>query len=156
MLDRDIALLYMVKPIALRQQVKRNMDRFPRDFCFQLTLDEIESLLSQNVIPSKKALGGFLPYVFTEQGIAMLSSVLTSKRAIYVNIQIMRAFAKLREIMATHKELREKIEAMEKKYDYQFKAVFEAIKRLLQEKEESPKPKELFGFHVPHQRNAAK
>ena len=82
MIDRDIALLYGVKTIALRQQVKRNMDRFPEDFMFQLDMGEVEILLSQNVIPSRQSLGGGLPYVFTEQGIAMLSSVLTSKRAI--------------------------------------------------------------------------
>jgi hypothetical protein len=131
MIDRDIALLYGVKTIALRQQVKRNMDRFPEDFMFQLDMGEVEILLSQNVIPSRQSLGGGLPYVFTEQGIAMLSSVLTSKRAIQVNIQIMRTFSKLRELMETHKELRQKIEEMEKKYDQQFKVVFEAIKRLM-------------------------
>ena len=90
MLDRDIALLYGVKPIALRQQVKRNIDRFPDDFMIQLTEQEVDFLLSQNVIPSKQSLGGALPYAFTEQGIAMLSSVLTSKRAVHVNIQTMR------------------------------------------------------------------
>lgn len=90
-------------------------------------------MVSQNVTPSKKHFGGSLPYVFTEQGIAMLSSVLTSPRAVQVNIQIMRTFAKLREIMATHAELREKIESMEKKYDRNFKVVFDAIKSLIDE-----------------------
>jgi hypothetical protein len=131
MIDRDIALLYGVKPIALRQQVKRNMDRFPEDFIFQLDKDEVEILLSQNVIPSRQSLGGAMPYAFTEQGIAMLSSVLTSRRAVQVNIQIMRTFSKLREFMTTHKDIREKVEELEKKYDQQFKAVFEAIKRLV-------------------------
>ena len=131
MLDRDIALLYDVKAIALRQQVKRNIDRFPGDFVFQLGSDEVEILLSQNVIPSRQGLGGAMPYAFTEQGIAMLSSVLTSKKAVQVNIQIMRTFSKLRELMTTHKDLREKLEEMEKKYDQQFKVVFEAIKRLV-------------------------
>ena len=131
MLDRDIALLYDVKPIALRQQVKRNKDRFPDDFMLQLTVVETDILLSQNVIPSKQSLGGALPYAFTEQGVSMLSSVLTSKKAAHVNIQIMRTFAKLREIMATHKDLREKIEELEKKYDGQFKAVFAAIRQLM-------------------------
>ncbi|MDO8430587.1 MAG: ORF6N domain-containing protein [Candidatus Taylorbacteria bacterium] len=97
-LDKDIALLYEVKPIALRQQVNRNTDRFPEDFMFILGEAELVAMVSQNVIPSRKYFGGSLPYVFTEQGIAMLSSVLTSKRAVYVNIQIMRTFAKLREI----------------------------------------------------------
>ena len=137
MLDRDMAMLYDVKPIALRQQVKRNSDRFPDDFCFQLTNEEIEILLSQNVIPSRQSLGGSVPYVFTEQGVAMLSSVLKSKRAIQVNIQIMRVFTKLKEMMLSHKDLARKIEEMEKKYDYQFQAVFEAIKQLLK-KEDQP------------------
>jgi len=131
MVDRDIALLYGVKPTALRQQVKRNMDRFPDDFMFQLNLAEVNILVSQNVIPSKQSLGGSMPYAFTEQGVAMLSSVLTSKRAVKVNIQIMRTFSKLREMMSTHKELRQKIEELEKKYDQQFAVVFEAIKRLM-------------------------
>jgi hypothetical protein len=131
MLDRDIALLYGVKPIALRQQVKRNIDRFPDDFMIQLTVQEVDFLLSQNVIPSKQSLGGALPYAFTEQGVAMLSSVLTSKRAVHANIQIMRTFAKLREIMSTHKDLRLKIEELEKKYDHQFKSVFDAIRRMM-------------------------
>jgi len=131
MLDRDLAELYGVKPIALRQQVKRNIDRFPEDFMFQLTPEEVDILVSHFVIPSKKHLGGYLPYAFTEQGVAMLSSVLNSKRAIMVNIQIMRAFTRLREMLATHKELKEKIEAMERKYDKQFKIVFDAIRTLL-------------------------
>ena len=131
MIDRDIALLYGVKPIALRQQVKRNMDRFPKDFMFQLKVGEVEILVSQNVIPSRQSLGGTMPYAFTEQGIAMLSSVLTSKQAVQVNIQIMRTFSKLRELMATHKDLRQKIEELEKKYDQQFAVVFDAIKRLM-------------------------
>ncbi len=131
MLDKDIAALYEVKPIVLRQQIKRNLDRFPKDFMFSLTDDEVQLMVSQNVIPSRKHFGGSLPYVFTEQGIAMLSSVLTSPRAVQVNIQIMRTFAKLREIMSTHGDLRRKIEEMEKKYDYNFKTVFEAIKQLI-------------------------
>ncbi len=132
MLDRDIAELYGVKPIVLRQQVKRNIDRFPEDFMFQLTAEEVNILVSHFVIPSKKHLGGYLPYAFTEQGVAMLSSVLNSKRAVQVNIQIMRTFTRLREMLATHKELKEKIEAMEKKYDQQFMVIFDAIKSLLE------------------------
>ncbi len=131
MLDRDIALLYGVKSIALRQQVKRNRDRFPDDFCFQLSEEEIRILLSQNVIASRRSLGGALPFVFTEQGIAMLSSVLNSKKAIQANIQIMRVFTKLREIMLTNKDLRDKIEELEKKYDSQFKVVFDVIKKMI-------------------------
>jgi hypothetical protein len=138
-LDRDIAELYCVKPIALRQQVKRNIERFPEDFMLKLTDDEADFLVSQNVIPSKRSLGGYLPYAFTEQGVAMLSSVLKSQRAIYVNIQIMRTFTKLRQILSTHKELRLKIEEMEKKYDHQFKVVFDVINKLLEPKENNPK-----------------
>lgn len=114
MLDRHLADLYQVKPIALRQAVKRNHKRFPLDFMFQLTKREAALLVSQNVIPSRRSLGGYLPYVFTEQGVAMLSSVLTSDRAAHVNIAIMRAFVKLRELMATHKDLAQRIEALEK------------------------------------------
>ena len=132
MLDKDLAVLYGVKPIALRQQVKRNHTRFPDDFIFQLSAQETDILVSQNVIPSKKQLGGFLPYAFTEQGVAMLSSVLKSSRAVNVNIQIVRTFVKLREMMATHKDLQIKIENMERKYDRKFSVVFEAIKQLIQ------------------------
>ncbi len=112
---------------------------------FQLTKEEVKMLVSQNVIPSMKALGGHRPYVFTEQGIAMLSSVLKSKQAILVNVSIMRAFVRMREMLGAHKELVRKIEDMEKKYDSQFKIVFEAIRRLIREEE---KPKAPFGFHV--------
>mgnify|MGYP001559553191 CR=1 FL=1 len=94
--------------IALRQQVKRNKERFPEDFMLKLTKKEAEILVSQNVIPSKRSLGGYLPYAFTEQGVAMLSSVLNSKRAIMVNIQIMRAFTKLREMLITHADFKKK------------------------------------------------
>ncbi len=147
MIDRDIALLYGVKPIALRQQVKRNMDRFPADFMFQLQESEVEMLVSQNVIASRKSLGGHMPFVFTEQGVAMLSSVLTCKRAVLVNIEIMRTFSKLREMMDTHKDLRIKIEEMERKYDNQFKVVFEAIKRLMTYPDDAYK-KTKIGFKV--------
>jgi hypothetical protein len=132
MLDKDLAFLYGVKPIALRQQVKRNHERFPEDFMFQLTGEEVEIMVSQNVIPSKQSLGGYLPYAFTEQGVAMLSSVLHSRRAVLVNIQIMRAFAQLRRMLLTNRDLRHKIEEMEKKYDRQFAIVFQAIKQLLE------------------------
>lgn len=131
MLDKDLAMLYGVKPIALRQQVKRNKERFPDDFTFQLTQEEAENLVSQNVIPSKRSLGGYLPYVFTEQGVAMLSSVLKSRRAILVNIQIMRIFTKIRGMVLDYKDLRRKIEEMEKRYDAQFRIVFDAMKDLL-------------------------
>lgn len=146
MLDKDLAQLYKVKPIALRQQVKRNRRRFPDDFMFQLRKGEAEILLSQNVIPSKRSLGGYLPYAFTEQGVAMLSSVLNSERAITVNIQIMRAFTKLREMILSHKELQRKIEGMERKYDQQFQIVFKAIKELLKPAPEEPGGR--IGFHT--------
>lgn len=143
MLDRTLAKLYGVRAIRLREQVKRNKARFPEDFMFKLTKEEAEILVSQNAIPSKRSLGGYLPYVFTEQGVAMLSSVLNSERAIQVNIQIMRTFTRLRELIMSHKELQRKIEAMERKYDKQFQVVFTAIKQLLVPPE---KPKGRIGF----------
>lgn len=132
MLDKDLAELYGVETRILNQAVKRNIHRFPDDFMFELTLEEHTSLRSQIVI-SKKGKGGrrYMPFAFTEQGVAMLSSVLNSERAIFVNIQIMRTFIKLRELFVTHKDLQRKIEEMEKKYDQQFKVVFDAIKALL-------------------------
>jgi len=135
MRDRDLAQLYGVKPIALRQQVKRNLQRFPADFMFRLSRQEAEALVSQNVIPSRRSLGGYLPYAFTEQGVAMLSSVLKGERAAIVNIAIMRAFVKLREIVATHKNLAEKLGTLERKYeghDAQIKAIFDAIRKLIE------------------------
>lgn len=147
MLDRDLAALYGVKPIALRQQVKRNKDRFPEDFMFQLTAAEAESLLSQSVIPSRRSLGGFTPYAFTEQGVAMLSSVLRSKRAVTVNIQIMRAFVKLREMLGTHRELARKLAQLEKRiegHDEEITAIFEAIRQLMEPPDKASKR---IGFH---------
>jgi hypothetical protein len=136
MLDSDLAELYQVETKNLNKAVKRNLERFPEDFMLQLTDEEADSLRFQ-IGTSKVARGGrrYLPYVFTEQGVAMLSSVLKSKRAAQVNILIMRAFVKLRELMATHKELAHKIEALERKYhahDKELQIVFEAIKKLLQ------------------------
>ena len=131
LLDRDLAMLYEVKAIALRQQVRRNQERFPNDFMFRLTKKEADLLVSQNVIPSRRSLGGFLPYAFTEQGVAMLSSVLHSPRAVQINIAIMRAFVRLREILATHKELARKLEELEAKYDHRFTVVFDAIHKLM-------------------------
>ena len=139
MLDRDLAMLYEIKAIALRQQVSRNKDRFPKDFMFQLSQQETNTLLSQNVIPSLRNLGGFLPYAFTEQGVAMLSSVLRSKRAVQVNIAIMRTFVRLREVLANHKDLARKLDEMEKKYDQQFKVVFDAIRDFISPTSSSPR-----------------
>jgi hypothetical protein len=137
-LDFDLAGLYQVKTGALNQAVKRNLKRFPKDFMFQLEQNDWEILKSQNVIsklePLKRAGGRrTMPHAFTEQGVAMLSSVLNSDRAIDVNIAIMRTFVRLRNILSTNKKLAEKILSMEKKYDEQFKVVFEAIRQLLAE-----------------------
>jgi len=146
MIDHDLAELYEVKTFVLNQAVKRNIDRFPEDFMFQLTDKEWEYLRSQFVI-SNKGRGGrrYSPYVFTEQGVAMLSSVLNSKQAIFVNIQIMRAFVKLREMIASHQELSKRLDEMESKYDEQFQVVFQAIKQLIEAPE---KPQEQIGFKV--------
>ncbi len=133
MLDSDLARLYGVAPKRLNEQVKRNKKRFPPDFIFQLTKEEDESLRSQ-FATLKSGRGKhrkYLPYVFTEQGVAMLSSVLNSERAIQVNIEIMRTFTKLRTMLAEHKDLKRKLAALEKKYDKQFKIVFEAIYELM-------------------------
>jgi len=132
MLDRELAGLYRVRAIALRQQVKRNRKRFPKDFLFKLSKREAEFLVSQNVIPSLRSLGGSLPYAFTEQGVAMLSSVLTSERAVKVNIAIMRAFVKSRETLLSHNDLASKLHDLEAKYDYQFQNVFDAIYQLME------------------------
>ena len=132
MLDRDLARLYDVTTAALNQAVRRNRDRFPEDFMFQLTSAEVAQLnRSQIVIGSEKHRDPrFQPYAFTEQGIAMLSSVLRSKRAITVNIEIMRAFVKLRQMLASNKELSRRLDELESKYDRQFKVVFDAIREL--------------------------
>ncbi len=132
MLDRDLAELYGVSTGRLNEQVKRNTKRFPEDFMFQLTKEEFENWKSQIAISNSERMGlRHQPYAFTEHGILMLSSVLNSERAILVNIQIMRTFTKLRRILASHKDLRKKIETMEEKYDSQFKVVFDAIKSLM-------------------------
>ncbi|PJC67125.1 MAG: DNA-binding protein, partial [Zetaproteobacteria bacterium CG_4_8_14_3_um_filter_59_5] len=115
MLDRDLAELYEVKPIRLREQVKRNSKRFPEDFMFQLIEDEVDLLLSQNAIPSRKHLGGTLPYAFTEQGVAGISGVLTSHRAVEVNIAIMRAFVEMRRYMTANSGLILRLESLEKR-----------------------------------------
>lgn len=144
MLSTDLADLYGVEVRALVQAVKRNIERFPEDFMFQLDEQEYEILKSQIVISSWGGPRRARPYAFTEQGIAMLSSVLHSKRAIRVNIQIMRAFVRLREMILSHKELAKKLEVLEKKYDAQFKVVFDAIRQLMAPPE---KPRREIGFH---------
>ena len=132
MLDRDLALLYEVETKVLNRAVKRNLQRFPSDFMFQLTTEEAENLRCQ-IGTSSLRHGGrrYLPYVFTEQGVAMLSTVLNSERAILVNIEIMRAFVKLRQMLASNAELSRRLEKLEGKYDKQFRVVFDAIRQLM-------------------------
>jgi hypothetical protein len=132
LLDADLAALYGVTTKRLKEQVRRNRSRFPEDFMFELTSEEVASLRSQ-FATSNKGRGGrrYAPYAFTEQGIAMLSTVLNSERAIQVNIEIMRAFVRLRQIMASNAQLARKLTELEKKYDAQFKVVFDAIRQLM-------------------------
>jgi len=147
MLDKDLAVLYGVAVKVLNQAVKRNLKRFPDDFMYQLTKEEVINLKSQFVTSSW---GGVrkLPYVFTQEGVAMLSGVLNSERAIKVNIQIMRAFVHLKELLLTHKDLAIRIGALEKKYadhDEKIQKIFEAIRQLISPPEE---PKRKIGFHA--------
>jgi len=143
MLDSDLAQLYHVETRVLIQAVKRNIERFPEDFMFQLNKEEFEILKSQFVISSW---GGrrTLPYAFTEQGVAMLSSILRSEQAIKVNIMIMRTFVKLRKIIFSNKKLAQKIESMENKYDRQFLIIFNVIQRLMKPLDD--KSKKQIGF----------
>jgi hypothetical protein len=144
MLDRDLAKLYGVSTKVLNQAVKRNIKRFPSDFMFKLTEAEKKEVVTNCDHLKALKYSPQVPFAFTEQGVAMLSSVLNSERAILVNIQIMRAFTKLRKMLLTHVDLKRKIEDMEKKYDKQFKIVFEAIRELISPKEE--KTKRRIGF----------
>lgn len=143
MLDSDLAALYGVATKVLVQAVKRNLKRFPADFMFVLTKEEFAHLRSQSVTSSW---GGRRtpPYVFTEQGVAMLSSVLHSERAVHVNIEIMRAFVRLRQMLASHADLGKRLDALEAKYDKQFAVVFQAIRELMEPPAEAPK--ERMGF----------
>jgi len=164
MLDRDLAYLYGVSTKVLNQAVRRHKDRFPEDFMFQLTMEEAKiwwaevrggSLRSQIVTLKRGEHIKYRPYAFTEHGILMLSSVLNSERAIKVNIEIMRAFVRLRKILASHAELARKLDALEKQYDAQFKIVFDAIRQLMTPPEPEP-PKKRIGFlveepHVPYE-----
>jgi phage regulator Rha-like protein len=144
MFDRDLAELYEVETKNLNKAVSRNKDRFPDDFMFRLNKNESEIFSRFRIGTLKRGQNiKYLPYVFTEQGVAMLSSVLKSNQAIAVNIQIVRTFTKLREMLSTHKDLREKIESMEKKYDNRFKIVFKAIAQLMKE---DTLPKKKIGF----------
>jgi len=146
MLDRDLAELYDVKAIRLREQVKRNKERFPDNFMFQLNEKEAEVMVSQKAIPSKQHLGGSLPYVFTEHGVLMLANVLKSGRALQMSVRIIEIFVKLREMLLTHKDLLLKMNALETKLtnqDKSIKQIFTYLKQLI--KEES-KPREPIGF----------
>jgi hypothetical protein len=148
MLDSDLAILYGVITGNLNKAVKRNLSRFPEDFMFQLTGDEYRGLRFQSGILKRGRHSKYLPYVFTEQGVAMLSSVLSSERAIQVNVAIMRAFVKLREALSTHKELAVKLAELERKienHDENISTLFDAIRQLMEAPEESKKQ---IGFHV--------
>lgn len=143
-LDADLAALYEVETRVLVQAIKRHQERFPADFMFQLSRVEFDYLRSQSVTSSQWGGRRYSPYAFTEQGVAMLSSVLNSPRAIQVNIEIMRAFIRLRRILASHAELARKLENLEKKYDVQFKVVFDAIRKLMTPPE---RKRRRIGFH---------
>jgi hypothetical protein len=148
MLDSDLAALYGVETRVLKQAVRRNRNRFPSDFMFELTNEENRSLRSQNVILEPGRYSKYLPFAFTEQGVAMLSTVLNSERAIEVNIAIMRVFVRLREMMATHKELALKLRELEGRiqdHDEQIVAIFEAIRQLMTPPERERKK---IGFEV--------
>ena len=146
MIDRDLATLYEIPTRALKQAVKRNADRFPDDFMFTLDRNEFMNWRSQFVTSISDRMGlRHTPMAFTEQGVAMLSSVLNSPRAIHVNIAIMRAFVQLRAILSTHSELARKLEELEKKYDSQFRIVFDAIRQLMTP---TVPPRKPIGFHV--------
>lgn len=152
LLDSDLAKMYRVTTFNLNKAVKRNIERFPEDFMFQLTKDEAQALRFQSGISKPQGRGGrrYLPYAFTEQGVAMLSSVLHSDRAVAVNIAIMRAFVRLREILSTHKDLAAKLEKIERKlgeHDEHFRVVFDAIRQLMAPPPPSGK-KGRIGFHA--------
>ena len=155
MLDRDLAELYGVRPIALRQQVKRNRIRFPEDFTFQLTQAEAKDLVSQSVIPSARSFGGFMPYVFTQEGVSMLSSVLRSERAALMNVAIMRAFVRLRQIIEHNKDIAIRVEKLERGHDRSASVIeilVEDIDRLAHEVKEMkalpPVTKRKIGFRL--------
>lgn len=145
MLDFDLGELYGVETRALKQAVRRNLNRFPADFMFELSATEIKTLVSQTVIPTRGKFGGATPMAFTEQGVAMLSSVLRSPRAVQVNIAIMRAFVRLREMLRSNADLARKLIILENRYDAQFRVVFDAIRKLMEGPPPTQKPR--IGFH---------
>jgi ORF6N domain len=141
MIDRDLAELYDVKAIRLREQVKRNQTRFPENFMFQLTEQEVEDMVSQNAIPSKQVLGGSLPYAFTEHGVLMLSNVLKSERAVQMSIRIIEVFVKLREMLLLHKDIHLLVEQVEKKLvkqDQKIELLFTYLNKFI-EKDDTPR-----------------
>jgi hypothetical protein len=148
MLDKDLAEMYGTIPIRLRQQVKRNIERFPEHFMFQLSDTEVDSLVSQNVIPSRQSLGGTLPYAFSEHGILMLANVIKSQQAITMSIRIIEVFVKFREMLISQKDLLLKFEHLEKlivQHDDDINAIFAALKQLIHQKNE---PREPIGFKL--------
>lgn len=145
MVDFDLAALYGVETRQLMQSVKRNLDRFPIDFAFPLTPQEFTILKSQFVTSSSWGGTRKLPWVFTEQGVAMLSSVLRSSKAVAVNVEIMRTFVRLRKLMASHADLAKRLDELESKYDKQFSVVFDAIRQLMQP---PAKPRTEIGYHT--------
>jgi hypothetical protein len=152
MLDSDLAQLYRVTTGNLNLSVQRNKRRFPSDFMFRLTPEETDSLLLQTARAKKRGGRRTPPYAFTEQGIAMLSSVLNSERAVQVNIAIMRAFVKLRQLLATHADMTRRLEDLEEKYDERFRVVFEAIRQLMATPKEEVPAKRRIGFAPPEDR----
>jgi hypothetical protein len=142
MFDFDLAALYEVETRSLKQAVKRNLDRFPNDFMFVLTETEMNNMVSQTVIPSKSYFGGSAPMVFTEQGVSMLSSVLKSKKAIQVNISIMRVFVAVKQMVVSNTAIAKKLEELETKYNKQFKDVYEALSYLMETKKLDDKQKQ--------------
>lgn len=146
MLDRDLAELYDVKAYRLREQVKRNINRFPENFMFQLTEKEVEFMVSQNAIPSKQHLGGYLPYAFTEHGVLQLSNVLKSERANLISIKIIELFVKMREMLMTHKDILMQLEEMRKSIAGQEDRVDLIYNYLVQFIEKQKKPRTEIGF----------
>lgn len=157
MLDRDLSVLFDVKAIRLREQVKRNIEKFPVHFMFQLTNKEVEIMVSQNAIPSKQHLGGALPYVFTEHGVLQLANVLKSARATQMSIKIIEVFIKMRELLSAHKEILQKLEQIEKKdieQDQKIMLIFEYLKQLEKTKQEGLeyKNRPRIGFNPPKEK----
>lgn len=151
LLSSHLAVLYQIDTRTLNQAVKRNIERFPKEFMFQLIEEEAKKLVSHFVIPHKKYFGGTLPYAFTEQGVAMLSSVLRSPRAVQMNIVIMRTFVKLREILNTNKDLAQKLSEHEhklNKHDVEIESIMQTIRQMMQPRK---KPKREIGFKISEQ-----